>query len=99
MKAEHEVQFETSGDARFDELAQYDHLWADSEFHRQHCIFTWQKLVRALIDGRPIDQKALNWNHTLHCADVLLGKGRKNSIVGTDAEWNMQACGPYHNGR
>lgn len=50
-------------------VAKGDHsvVFVDQSYHRHHCIFTWEKLVRALRTGRPLVSKLVDYDHVMHC--------------------------------
>ena len=42
------------------------------EYHQQHCVFTWHKLHRAVMNGWPIDSHVGLYKHTHHCSLGLM---------------------------
>lgn len=64
-----------------------DALFVSFEYHRAHCTSMWKKLHRALSMGGFVDSYIGNYNHTAHCAHMLLMKGEKlgalNTIIST----------------
>ena len=41
------------------------------EYHDSHCAFTWRKLHRAILLGKPIDSQVGEYPHTTHCSHTL----------------------------
>jgi hypothetical protein len=48
------------------------------DFHRVHCTYMWRQLHRAYAVLGYIDEHLANWNHTLHCQQVLLLEQEKS---------------------
>lgn len=50
-------------------IAKGDHdvVFVDQSYHRHHCIFTWEKLVRAMRTQRPMVEKLVDYDHVMHC--------------------------------
>lgn len=46
-------------------------LYVDLAYHTVHCTFMWRQMHRAYVSGW-IDEHLSNYNHTLHCQDILL---------------------------
>lgn len=51
------------------EVAKGDHdvVYVAQSYHRHHCIFTWERTVRALRTGRPLIEKLVDYDHVMHC--------------------------------
>jgi len=51
------------------EIALGDHkvVYVDQSYHRHHCIFTWERLVRAMRTQRPLVEKLVDYDHVMHC--------------------------------
>lgn len=66
-------------------LGTHDQLFVTWEYHLNHCTYMWKKLHRAILQDGPIDGYIGNYNHTLHCAEVLVGDGvpltEKNTFI------------------
>ena len=67
------------------ELGIHDQLFVTWEYHLNHCTYMWKKLHRAILQDGPIDGYIGNYNHTLHCAEVLVGHSvpltEKNTFI------------------
>lgn len=46
-------------------------IFVSPEYHRQHCVYTWRKLHRAVILHTPIDTHIGSYSHTQHCSKGL----------------------------
>lgn len=51
------------------QVAKGDHsvVYVDQSYHRHHCIFTWERLVRAMRTQRPLVEKLVDYDHVMHC--------------------------------
>ena len=49
--------------------------YVTAEYHFTHCTYMWRQMHRAYMLRGYIDEHLENWNHTLHCQGVLLGRG------------------------
>ncbi|KAK5105604.1 hypothetical protein LTS08_001881 [Lithohypha guttulata] len=45
----------------------HDVVYVDQSYHRHHCIFTWERLVRAMRTQRPLVEKLVDYDHVMHC--------------------------------
>ncbi|EXJ69216.1 uncharacterized protein A1O5_07252 [Cladophialophora psammophila CBS 110553] len=57
------------------ELGEFDALYVSSEQLAYHCVFTWQKMHRALLRKAPLDSVVGGYKHTEFCARKLGGGG------------------------
>lgn len=48
-------------------LGNHDVVYVDQSYHRHHCIFTWERMVRAMRTQRPLVEKLVNYDHVMHC--------------------------------
>ncbi|KAF2112270.1 hypothetical protein BDV96DRAFT_158061 [Lophiotrema nucula] len=46
--------------------------WSTKEQHPVHCAFLLSKMHEALSNHLPLDDKVMQWEHTIHCSEVLL---------------------------
>jgi len=42
------------------------------EFHVVHCMYMRRQMVRAVLDGRPLDSHVARYEHTVHCGKTIL---------------------------
>lgn len=50
----------------------HDIKWVSMDLHRWHCVATWKILSSAARWGTTVPGYAVNWNHSVHCADHVL---------------------------
>jgi len=48
-------------------LGNHKVVYVDQSYHRHHCIFTWERLVRAMRTQRPLVEKLVDYDHVMHC--------------------------------
>ncbi|KAJ6783541.1 hypothetical protein PWT90_05582 [Aphanocladium album] len=46
-------------------------VWVNTQQHRRHCLFVWEKYQRAAMDMRPMDNWTVDYKHTQHCISLL----------------------------
>lgn len=71
----------------------YDNLFVSFDYHRNHCLHMWSKLHRAIIQGNPIDGYIGNYNHTLHCQEMLLDDDTPDDAIMTIIKTKYPSCG------
>jgi len=70
--------------------------WMSSSYHQRHCVFSWDKTIRALRNNKPISQELLSYDHVLHCAfGALSDQGVSDEGVGVRAPTNYAQCALY----
>ncbi|KEF57288.1 uncharacterized protein A1O9_05205 [Exophiala aquamarina CBS 119918] len=73
--------------------------WMTGNYHKAHCIFSWEKLIRALRNNKGISQELLSYDHVLHCEMQTLGgemhKKRDDGGIGVRAPTNYAKCALY----
>ncbi|OQV04045.1 hypothetical protein CLAIMM_08994 [Cladophialophora immunda] len=69
--------------------------WMSSSYHQAHCIFSWDKTVRALRNNRPISQELLSYDHVLHCSHQTLNGVEVDDSIGVRAPTNYAKCALY----
>jgi len=77
--------------------------WMTGNYHKAHCIFSWEKLIRALRNNKGISQELLSYDHVLHCEMQTLGgdmhKRRDEGGIGVRAPTNYAKCAKYNTWR
>lgn len=77
--------------------------WMSARYHQEHCIFSWEKLIRALRNNRPISQELLSYDHVLHCRHQTLGGDsphkRDEGAISVKAPTNYAKCALYNTWR
>ncbi|EXJ66917.1 uncharacterized protein A1O5_10112 [Cladophialophora psammophila CBS 110553] len=69
--------------------------WMSSSYHKAHCIFSWDKTVRALRNNAPISQELLSYDHVLHCSHQTLNGAEVDESIGVRAPTNYAKCALY----
>ncbi|KXT09556.1 hypothetical protein AC579_9550 [Pseudocercospora musae] len=63
-------------------------------YHELHCTYEWERLIMALAEGRPLDQKLASNGHSWHCSKYFLDLHRhKRTLNGTIAGILFNPCG------
>jgi hypothetical protein len=75
-------------------LGEADALFVSFEYHRAHCVFMWEKLHRALGKGGFVDSYIGNYNHTSHCAYMLLMEVENSLALNTQILRKFPTCSP-----
>ncbi|MCJ1329218.1 hypothetical protein MMC10_005896 [Thelotrema lepadinum] len=71
--------------------------WVPWEYHPVHCTHQWRKMHRAFAAGRPLDSALGNYNHTLHCEEMLWrGEWYGKWVVNTKVERKFVSCGFWY---
>ncbi|KAL8750569.1 MAG: hypothetical protein Q9184_006378 [Pyrenodesmia sp. 2 TL-2023] len=65
------------------------------QFHDLQCTYAWLRLIRALAQERPMDEKLLKFKHSQQCSMSLLEKGKihRNETAIQPAELSLGRCG------
>ncbi|KAJ9606169.1 hypothetical protein H2200_009130 [Cladophialophora chaetospira] len=80
-----------------EEMAKGEHgaAWMSTSYHKAHCVFSWQKIIRALRNNRGISQELLSYDHVLHCAHGALKADSEDEGLGVRAPTNYAKCALY----
>lgn len=78
-------------------LGNHDVVYVDQSYHRHHCIFTWERLVRAMRTGRPLIEKLVSYDHVMHCRMNTLKTAAEGaqSVRGVVAPTAFVKCASY----
>jgi len=68
-------------------------MYVSWRYHIVHCVFMWQKLHRALDNGRVIDAYIGNYNHTSHCGHMLMMENEAKAALSTIIRRKFVGCG------
>jgi len=75
---------------------EHGEAWMTGGYHKAHCIFSWEKLIRAERNDRPISQELLSYDHILHCRmQTLGGDMHKRDGIAVRAPTNYAKCALY----
>lgn len=70
----------------------YPQLYVTQEYHLYHCTFMWRKMHRAVLRGGPLDSYIGNFNHTTHCARMLLDRETGLADINTEIYTKYVNC-------
>lgn len=51
---------------------EHDRVYVSADYHKSHCIFAWEKLVRALRNQSPLIEQLISVDHAMHCQHKTL---------------------------
>lgn len=72
-------------------------VYVDQSYHRHHCIFTWERLVRAMRTQRPLVAKLVDYDHVMHCRMNTLKTFEEGAkpVRGVVAPTAFTSCASY----
>lgn len=78
-------------------LGNHNVVYVDQSYHRHHCIFTWERLVRAMRTQRPLVEKLVDYDHVMHCRMNTLKTFEEGAEVvrGVVAPTAFTSCASY----
>ncbi len=81
---------------------EHSEAWMTGDYHKAHCIFAWEKLIRAMRHNRPLSQELVSYDHVLHCRHQTLGGEEHHMMLRRDeggiavrAPTNYAKCALY----
>jgi len=75
---------------------EHHEAWMTGDYHKAHCIFSWEKLIRAMRNNRAISQELVSYDHVLHCRHQTLGgESHKRDGIAVRAPTNYAKCALY----
>jgi hypothetical protein len=63
------------------------------DYHKHHCVFAMEKLVRALRNQSPLIPELVSYDHIVHCRHKTLM--RTDPVRGVRAPTGYTSCAPY----
>ena len=63
------------------------------DYHKYHCVFAMEKLVRALRNQWPLIPELVSYDHIVHCRHKTLM--RTDPVRGVRAPTGFTSCAPY----
>ena len=80
-----------------EQMAKGEHgrAWMSTAYHKDHCVFSWLKIIRALRMKRGISQELLSYDHVLHCSHGALKQDSEDKGLGVSAPTNYAKCALY----
>lgn len=88
-KAQHPIPLEVLGHG------DHEVAFAADSYHRAHCYYTWEVLVRALRNRGPIMEEMMSYDHVMHCRMVGLLPMKQNETIGVEIHPGYTRCAPY----
>jgi len=78
-------------------LGNHDRVYVEQSYHRHHCIFAWERFVRALRTGRPLIEKMIDYDHVMHCKMNTLRTFEEGAqpVRGVVAPTAFTSCASY----
>lgn len=75
----------------------HDVVYVAQSYHRHHCIFAWERLVRAMRNQGPIIQELISYDHVMHCRHKTLTLPEEGAEVvrGVVAPTGYTRCASY----
>ncbi|KIV79957.1 hypothetical protein PV11_07496 [Exophiala sideris] len=75
---------------------EHDAVYVAQEYHVTHCIYAWEKLVRAMRNQEPLITELISYDHVIHCRHKTLQRGAGAAPVrGVRAPTGYTQCAPY----
>ncbi|KIW58048.1 hypothetical protein PV05_02598 [Exophiala xenobiotica] len=77
---------------------EHTEAYMSGDYHKDHCIFSWEKLIRAMRNTRPVSQELVSYDHVLHCRHQTLGENhpdKRDGGIGVRAPTNYAKCALY----
>jgi hypothetical protein len=65
------------------------------DYHKMHCIFAMEKLVRALRNQWMIIPELVSYDHIVHCKMKTLARPDGDTVKGVRAPTGFTSCAPY----
>lgn len=78
-------------------LGNHDVVFVAQSYHRHHCIFAWERLVRAMRTGRPLIEKLISIDHFSHCRmnTLMTAEEGAAAVRGVVAPTAFVRCASY----
>lgn len=78
-------------------LGNHDRVYVDQSYHRHHCIFAWERMVRALRTQKPLIEKMVDYDHVMHCKMNTLRTFEEGAqpVRGVVAPTAFTSCASY----
>jgi len=78
-------------------LGEHNVVYVAQDYHVKHCIFAWEKFVRAFRTQSPLITELISYDHVLHCRDhtLLPALDPTKHIRGVVAPTGFTHCASY----
>jgi len=75
---------------------EHDAVYVAQDYHVTHCIYAWEKLVRAMRNQDPLIMELISYDHVIHCRHKTLQRADGGSTIrGVRAPTGYTQCAPY----
>lgn len=75
---------------------EHDAVYVAQDYHITHCIYAWEKLVRAMRNQDPLIMELISYDHVIHCRHKTLQRAdHGTSIRGVRAPTGYTKCAKY----
>lgn len=82
-----------------EEIRKGDHdvVYVAQSYHRHHCIFAWERLVRAMRNQAPLIEELISYDHVMHCRHktLTLPEEGAEQVRGVVAPTGYTKCASY----
>lgn len=82
-----------------EEIAKGEHdvVYVAQSYHRHHCIFAWERLVRAIRNQSPLIMELISYDHVMHCRHktLTLPEEGAEQVRGVIAPTGYTKCASY----
>jgi hypothetical protein len=77
-------------------LGEHDAVYVAQDYHITHCIYAWEKLVRAMRNQEPLITELISYDHVIHCRHKTLQRADGGATIrGVRAPTGFTQCAPY----
>jgi len=76
---------------------EHDVVYVAQSYHRHHCIFAWERLVRAMRNQGPLITELISYDHVMHCRHktLTLPEEGAEDVRGVVAPTGYTKCASY----
>jgi len=76
---------------------EHDVVYVAQSYHRHHCIFAWERLVRAMRNQGPLITELISYDHVMHCRHktLTLPEEGAEDVRGVIAPTGYTKCASY----
>ncbi|EXJ87899.1 hypothetical protein A1O1_04826 [Capronia coronata CBS 617.96] len=75
---------------------EHDAVYVAQDYHITHCIYAWEKLVRAMRNQEPLIMELISYDHVIHCRHKTLQRADGGATIrGVRAPTGYTQCAPY----
>lgn len=75
---------------------EHDAVYVAQDYHITHCIYAWERLVRAMRTQQPLIMELISYDHVIHCRHKTLQRADGGSAIrGVRAPTGYTECANY----